>query len=98
MFVNEILTLPSMIFKVFTKKLCHSLKCSPLEGWITPRKVAKTSTQLRGVEGCHGESFALCNRASLKSLAFAASDSSKSSIKIAYPERNGLGKTPVVIV
>ena len=76
----------------------HSLKCSPLEGFITPRKVAETSTQLYGFEECHGESFAVCNRASLKSLAFAASDSSKSSIKIAYPERNGMGKTPVVIV
>ena len=74
------------------------LKCSPLEGCITPRKVAKTSTQLHGFEGCHGESFAVCNRASLKSLAFAASDSSKSSIKIAYPEGNGMGKTPMVTV
>ena len=74
------------------------LKCSPLEGCITPRKVAKTSTQLHGFEGCHGESFAVCNRASLKSLAFAASDSSKSSIKIAYPERNTVGKKLMVIV
>ena len=42
--------------------------------------------------------FAVCHRASLKSLAFAASDSSKSSIKIAYPERNGMGKTQMVTV
>ena len=48
----------------------HSLKCSPLEGCITPRKVAETSTQLHGFEECHGESFAVCNRASLKSLAW----------------------------
>ena len=48
-------------------------KGSPLEGCITPRKVAETSTQLHGFEECHGESFAVCNRASLKSLAFAAS-------------------------
>ena len=34
----------------------------------------------------------------IESLAFAASDSSKSSIKIAYPERNGMGKTPMVTV
>ena len=27
-----------------------------------------------------------------------ASDSLKSSIKIAYPERNGMGKTPMVTV
>ena len=56
------------------------------------------SAQLHGFEGCHGESFAVCNRASLKSLAFAASDSSKSSIKIAYPERNTVGKKLMVIV
>ena len=69
-----------------------------MEGFIAPRKVAETSTQLHSFEKCYGESFAVTNRASLKILAFAASDSSKSSIKIAYPERNGLGKTPVVIV
>ena len=76
----------------------HSLKCSPLEGWITPRKVAETSTQLHGFEEYYGESYAVCHRVSLKTLAFAASDSSKSSIKIAYPERNGMGKTPMVTV
>ena len=32
----------------------HSLKCSPLEGFITPRKVEETSTQLHGFEECHG--------------------------------------------
>ena len=53
-----------------------------------PREVTETCTQLHGFEECHGESFAVCYRASLKSLAFAASDSLKSSIKIAYPERN----------
>ena len=47
---------------------------------------------------CHGESFAVCNRASLKSLAFAAPDSSKSSIKIAYPERNSVEKKLIVTV
>ena len=61
-------------------------------------KFAETSTQLHGFEECYGESFAVSNRASLKILAFAASDSSKSSIKIAYPERNGMGKTPMVTV
>ena len=63
-----------------------------MEGFITPRKVAETSIHLHGFEGCHGESFAVSNRASLEFLAFAASVSSKSSIKIAYPERNGMGK------
>ena len=29
-------------------------KGSPLEGCITPRKVAETSTQLHGFEECHG--------------------------------------------
>ena len=76
----------------------HSLKCSPTEGFITPRNVAEPSTHLHCFEECHGESFADCNRASLKFLAFAASVSSKSSIKIAYPERNGMGKTPMVTV
>ena len=76
----------------------HNLKCSPMEGFITPRKVAETSTHLHGFEGCHGESFAVSNRASLEFLAFASSVSSKSSIKIAYPERNGMGKTPMVTV
>ena len=28
---------------------------SPLEGCITPRKVAETSTQLHGFEECHGD-------------------------------------------
>ena len=69
-----------------------------MEGFITPRKVSETSTHLHGFEGCHGESFAVSNRASLEFLAFAASVSSKSSIKIAYPERNGMGKTPMVTV
>ena len=76
----------------------HSLKCSPLEGFIKPRKFAETSTQLRGFEECHGKSFSISNRASLKFLAFAASDSSKSSSKIAYPERNGMWKTLMVTV
>ena len=60
----------------------------------TPRKVAETSTQLHGFEECYGESFAVSNRASLNVLAFAASDL----IKIAYPEQNGMGKTPMVTV
>ena len=38
-------------------------------------KFAETSTQLHGFEECYGESFAVSNRASLKILAFAASDS-----------------------
>ena len=63
-----------------------------------PRKVAETCTQLHGFEECHGESFAVCNRASLKSLAFAASDSSKSPIKIAYSERNTVEKKVMVTV
>ena len=45
----------------------HSLKCSPLEGGITVRKVAETSPQLCGFEEYCGESFAVCHRASLKS-------------------------------
>ena len=65
---------------------------------FSPRKVAKTSSQLHGFEERHGESCAVCKRASLKSLAFAASDSSKSSVKIAYPERNEMGKMPMVTV
>ena len=47
-------------------------------------------------EQCNGESFSVSNRASLKILAFAASDSPKSSIKIAYPERNTMEKKPMV--
>ena len=69
-----------------------------MEGFIAPRKVAETSTQLHSFEKCYGESFAVTNRASLKILAFAASDSSKSSIKIASPKRNGMGKTAMVTV
>ena len=71
----------------------HCLKYSPLEGFITPVKLQKHPLNCMVLRN-----FAVCNRASLKSLAFAASDSSKSSIKIAYPERNGIGKTPMVIV
>ena len=63
-----------------------------------PRKVAEICTQLHGFEECYVESFAVCNRASLKSLAFAASDSSKSPIKIAYPERNTVEKKLIVTV
>ena len=40
----------------------------------------------------------MCNRASLKILAFASSDSPKSSIKIPYPERNTVEKKPMVTV
>ena len=40
----------------------------------------------------------MSNRASLKILAFAASDSPRSSIKIGYPERNGVEKKPIVTV
>ena len=47
---------------------------------------------------CNGESFSVFNRASLKILAFAASDSPKSSIKIPYPERNTVEKKPMVTV
>ena len=57
-----------------------------------------TATQLHDFEECHGNSFAVSNRASLNILALAASDSSKLSIKIAYPERNGMRKTPMVTV
>ena len=69
-----------------------------MEGGITVRKVAETSPQLCGFEEYYDESLAVCHLASLKSLAFAASDSSKSSIKIAYPERNGMGKKQMVTV
>ena len=70
----------------------HSLKCSPLAGCITPRKVAETSTQLHGLRNIMASlSLFVIERHS-------ASDSSKSSIKIAYPERNGMGKTPMVTV
>ena len=40
----------------------------------------------------------MSNRASLKILAFASSDSPKSSIKIPYPERNTVEKKPMVTV
>ena len=53
-----------------------------MEGFITPRKVAETSTHLHGFEGCHGESFAVSNRASLEFLAFAASVSSSHQSKL----------------
>ena len=61
-------------------------------------KLQKPALKLCGFEVYYGESFAVCHRASLKSLAFVDSDSSKSSIKIAYPERNGMGKTQMVTV
>ena len=61
-------------------------------------KLQKPPLKLCGFEEYYGESFAVCHLASLKSLAFAASDSLKSSIKIAYPERNGMGKTQMVTV
>ena len=70
-----------------------------MEGFIIRGKVAETFTQMHGFEECHCQSaFAVSNQASLKILAFAASDSSKSSIKIACPERNGMGKTPMITV
>ena len=56
------------------------------------KPVAETSTQLHGFEKCHCLSFTVYNRPSLKSLAFPVSDSSKSPIKIAYPERSGMGE------
>ena len=74
--VNVLRLLRPLIYNFLGGIKC--LKCLPLKGCITPRKVAETSTQLYGFEECHGESFAVCNQASLKSLAFAASDSSKS--------------------
>ena len=49
-------------------------------------------------EQCNGASFSVSHRASLKILAFAASDSPKSSIKVAYPERNRMEKKPIVTV
>ena len=43
-------------------------------------------------------SLSLSNRPLLKTLAFASSDSPKSSIKIPYPERNTVEKKPMVTV
>ena len=43
-------------------------------------------------------SLSLSNRPSLKTLAFASSDSPKSSIKIPCPERNTVEKKPMVTV
>ena len=84
--------------KEWKKRRQAQFKVFTAEGFITPRKFAETSTQLRGFEECHGKSFSISNRASLKFLAFAASDSPKSSSKIAYPERNGMWKTLMVTV
>ena len=72
-----------------------SLKCLPLKRFITPRKVAQG---FHSTAWFWGMSWRVSNRPSLKILAFAASDSSKSSINIAYPERYGMGKTPMVTV
>ena len=47
---------------------------------------------------CNGESFSVSNRASLKILAFASSDSPKSAIRIPCPERNTVEKKPMVTV
>ena len=63
----------------------------------TRRKVAESSSRLYGLSNVM-VSLSLSNRPSLKTLAFASSDSPKSSIKIPYPERNTVEKKPVVTV
>ena len=67
-----------------------------MEGFITRRKIAQSSTVR--FEQCIGESFSVSNRASLKILVFASSDSPKSSIKIPFPGRNTVEKMPMVTV
>ena len=52
-------------------------------GFITRRKVAQSSSRLYGLSNVMVSPFSVSNRASLKILAFAASDSPKSSVKIA---------------
>ena len=68
-----------------------------LEGFITRRKVAESPSRLYGLSNVM-VSLSLSNRASLKILAFAASDSPKSLIKIAYHERNTVETKPMVTV
>ncbi|CAH3024008.1 unnamed protein product [Porites evermanni] len=63
----------------------------------TRRKVAESFSRLYGLSNVM-VSLSLSNRASLKTLAFASSDSPKSSIKIPYPERNTVEKKPMVAV
>ena len=63
----------------------------------TRRKVAESSSRLYGLSNVM-VSLSLSNRPSLKTLAFASSDSPKSSIKIPYPERNTEEKKPMVTV
>ena len=74
----------------------HSLKCQLLEGFITQRKVAESSTQL----SCQGESYSkiLQNECPLKVLAVVAFDLPKLSHKIAYPEWNRMEKKLMVTV
>ena len=63
----------------------------------TRRKVAESASRLYGLSNVM-VSLSLSNRPSLKTLAFASSDSPKSSIKIPYPERNTVEKKPMVTV
>ena len=63
----------------------------------TRRKVAESSSRLYGLSNVM-VSLSLSNRPSLKTLAFASSNSLKSSIKIPYPERNTVEKKPMVTV
>ena len=63
----------------------------------TRRRVAESSSRLYGLSNVM-VTLSLSNRPSLKTLAFASSDSPKSSIKIPYPERNTVEKKPMVTV
>ena len=63
----------------------------------TRRKVPESSSRLYGLSNVM-VSLSLSNRPSLKTLAFASSDSPKSSIKIPYPERNTVEKKSMVTV
>ena len=74
----------------------HSLKCQLLEGFITPRKVPESSTQLSCLSNVTASLSLFQNECPLKMLAVVASDLLKLSNKITYPERNRMEKKLMV--
>ena len=79
------------------KSLWSQFKVLTAERLGTRRKVAENSSRLYGLSNVM-VSLSLSHRPSLKTLAFASSDSPKSSIKIPYPERSTVEKKPMVTV
>ena len=76
----------------------HSLKCQLLEGFITQRKVAESSTQLSCLSNVTTSLSLFQNECPLKIMAVVTSDLRKLSNKIAYPERNRMEKKLMVTV